>query len=99
PPPTKRNRRRRTESTEAMTDSTYAVPAGAAGIQRLAAGVGVVGLALCGVGFRSSPEQSYRAWLVAFLFWWGVSLGSMAWMMVHHLSGGQWGVVTRRIFE
>jgi hypothetical protein len=36
---------------------------------------------------------------MAFLFWWGVSLGSMAWMMVHHLSGGQWGVVTRRIFE
>jgi len=82
-----------------MTDSTYAVPAGAAGIQRLAAVVGVVGLALCGVGFMSSPEQFYRAWLVAFLFWWGVSLGSMAWMMVHHLSGGQWGVVTRRIFE
>ena len=82
-----------------MTDSTYAVPAGAAGIQRAAAVVGVVGLVLCGVGFSSSPEQFYRAWLIGFLFWWGVSLGSMAWMMVHHLSGGQWGVVTRRIFE
>jgi hypothetical protein len=82
-----------------MTDSTYAVPTGAAGIQRMAAVVGVAGLALCGFGFMSSPEQFYRAWLVAFLFWWGVSLGSMAWMMVHHLSGGQWGVVTRRVFE
>jgi hypothetical protein len=82
-----------------MTDSTYAVPAGAAGIQRLAAVVGVAGLALCGFGFMSSPEQFYRSWLIAFLFWWGVSLGSMAWMMVHHLSGGQWGVVTRRVFE
>lgn len=82
-----------------MTDSTYAVPSGAAGIQRMAAVVGVAGLALCGFGFMSSPEQFYRAWLVAFLFWWGVSLGSMAWMMVHHLSGGQWGVVTRRVFE
>jgi hypothetical protein len=82
-----------------MTDSTFAVPSGAAGIQRIAAVVGVAGLALCGFGFMSSPEQFYRAWLVAFLFWWGVSLGSMAWMMVHHLSGGQWGVVTRRVFE
>ena len=82
-----------------MTDSTYAVPSNAASIQRLAAIVGIVGLALCGFGFTRSPEQFYRAWLVAFLFWWGVSLGSMAWMMVHHLSGGQWGVVTRRVFE
>jgi hypothetical protein len=82
-----------------MTDSTYAVPSGAAGIQRLAAVVGVVGLGLCAFGFTSSPEQFYRAWLVAFLFWWGVSLGSLAWMMLHHLSGGQWGVVTRRVFE
>jgi hypothetical protein len=82
-----------------MTDSTYAVPSGAANVQRLAAVVGVVALALCGFGFTSNPEQFYRAWLIGFLFWWGVSLGSMAWMMVHHLSGGQWGVVTRRIFE
>jgi len=82
-----------------MTDSTYAVPSGAAGIQRLAAGIGVVGLGVCAFGFTSSPEQFYRAWLIAFLFWWGVSLGSLAWMMIHHLSGGQWGVVTRRVFE
>ena len=82
-----------------MTHSTYAVPSGAATIQRLAAVIGVAGLALCAFGFTHSPEQFYRAWLMAFLFWWGVSLGSMAWMMVHHLSGGQWGVVTRRVFE
>ena len=57
-----------------MTDSTYAVPSGAAGIQRLAAVVGVVGLGLCAFGFTSSPEQFYRAWLIAFLFWWGWEL-------------------------
>ena len=82
-----------------MTASTYAAPSRVSSLQRLALIVGVVGLGLCAVGFSAGREQFFRAWLIAFLFWWGVSLGSLAWMMVHHLSGGQWGVVTRRVFE
>src|SRR4029078_5822277 len=82
-----------------MTGSTYAAPSRVSSLQRLALIVGVVGLGLCAVGFSAGREQFFRAWLIAFLFWWGVSLGSLAWMMIHHLSGGQWGVVTRRIFE
>ena len=82
-----------------MTAFTYAAPSRVSSLQRLALIVGVVGLGLCAVGFSASREQFFRAWLIAFLFWWGVSLGSLAWMMVHHLSGGQWGVVTRRVFE
>ena len=27
------------------------------------------------------------------------SLGSMALLMLQHLSGGQWGLVSRRVFE
>jgi hypothetical protein len=82
-----------------MTASTFAAPSRVSSLQRLALIVGVVGLGLCAVGFSASREQFFRAWLIAFLFWWGVSLGSLAWMMIHHLSGGQWGVVTRRVFE
>jgi hypothetical protein len=82
-----------------MTASTYAAPSRVSSLQRLALTVGVVGLGLCAVGFSVGREQFFRAWLIAFLFWWGVSLGSLAWMMIHHLSGGQWGVVTRRVFE
>ena len=82
-----------------MTASTYAAPSRVSSLQRVALIVGVVGLGLCAVGFSAGREQFVRAWLIAFLFWWGVSLGSLAWMMVHHLSGGQWGVVTRRVFE
>ena len=82
-----------------MTASTYAAPSRVSSLQRVALIVGVVGLGLCAVGFSAGREQFFRAWLIAFLFWWGVSLGSLAWMMVHHLSGGQWGVVTRRVFE
>ena len=75
------------------------MPAGAAGVQRIALGVGVVGLGLLALGYSSSHEHFFRAYLIAFVFWSGVALGSLAWSMVHHLSGGAWGVVTRRVFE
>ncbi len=82
-----------------MTDTTYSVPAGAAGVQRIALGVGVVGLGLLALGYSSSHQHFFRSYLIAFVFWTGVALGSLAWLMVHHLSGGAWGVVTRRVFE
>ena len=82
-----------------MTDTTYSVPAGVAGVQRIALGVGVVGLGLLALGYSSSHEHFFRAYLIAFVFWTGVALGSLAWSMIHHLSGGAWGVVTRRVFE
>jgi len=53
---------------------------------------------LCAVGFVVDRDQFFRAWLIAFLLFLGISLGSMALMMIQHLSGGQWGVF-RRIFE
>jgi len=82
-----------------MTDTTYSVPAGVAGVQRIALGVGVVGLGLLALGYSTSHEHFFRAYLIAFVFWTGVALGSLAWSMIHHLSGGAWGVVTRRVFE
>src|SRR5258708_29201427 len=44
-----------------------------------------------------SPEEFYRAYLLGFMCWLGVSLGSMAIIMIRHLTGGGWGVVIRRI--
>jgi hypothetical protein len=82
-----------------MTDTTYSVPASVAGVQRIALGVGVVGLGLLALGYSTSHEHFFRAYLIAFVFWTGVALGSLAWSMIHHLSGGAWGVVTRRVFE
>lgn len=82
-----------------MTDTTYSVPAGVAGVQRIALGVGVVGLGLLALGYSTSHEHFFRSYLIAFVFWTGVALGSLAWSMIHHLSGGAWGVVTRRVFE
>jgi hypothetical protein len=43
------------------------------------------------------PEQFYRAYLLGFMDWLGLALGSMAILMIRHLTGGGWGTVIRRI--
>jgi hypothetical protein len=61
--------------------------------------VGAIGLALAVVGFFVNSDQFFRSWLIGFLFVLGLTLGSLALLMLQHLSGGQWGLVARRIFE
>jgi hypothetical protein len=60
--------------------------------------VGLVGLALCALGFFIDRGHFFRAWLISFWLFLGISLGSLAFVMIQHLTGGQWGVF-RRVFE
>jgi hypothetical protein len=60
--------------------------------------VGVVGLVGCGIAFLLDRDHFFRSWLVAYMLFLGIALGSMAMVMIQHLSGGAWGVF-RRIFE
>jgi hypothetical protein len=43
------------------------------------------------------PDEFYRAYLLGYMAWLGVTLGSMAILMIRHLTGGGWGMVIRRI--
>jgi hypothetical protein len=43
------------------------------------------------------PAEFFHAYLLAFMAWLGVTLGSMAILMIRHLTGGGWGVVIRRV--
>jgi hypothetical protein len=61
----------------------------------VAGGAGLVG---CALGFVLDRDHFFRAWLIAYLLFLGIALGSMAFAMIQHLSGGAWGVF-RRIFE
>jgi hypothetical protein len=82
-----------------MAETTYAPPVADIDARRSRALVaGVVGLVACGVGFVVDRDHFFRSWLIAYLLFLGIALGSMALMMVQHLSGGSWGVF-RRIFE
>ena len=60
----------------------------------------MLGVVLTGAGFMmSGADRFFQAYLVAYTFWIGVALGSLALLMVQHLTGGAWGVVLRRPFE
>ena len=45
-----------------------------------------------------APAQFFHAYLFGYLFWLGVALGSLALLMTQYLTGGAWGVMTRRGF-
>ncbi len=69
------------------------------GAQRTAFGVGAAALGLCAAGAILNPAQFLRSYLVAFLFWMAIALGSAALVMLHYLVGGRWGFVIRRLLE
>lgn len=45
------------------------------------------------------PVQFFRSYLFGYLFILGLSLGSLAILLIYHLSGGRWGAVIRRLLE
>jgi len=51
------------------------------------------------VGGVVAPTQFFRSYLFAYLFWLGVAIGCLAILMIHHITGGAWGAVVRRILE
>jgi hypothetical protein len=56
------------------------------------AAAGVVSL----IGLFTNPTQFFQSYLMAYMFVLGLTLGSLAFGMVHQLTGGAWGVVIRR---
>lgn len=48
---------------------------------------------------RFRPAQLVRSWLFGWIFWLGVSLGSLGVIMMHYLLGGGWGYLIRRFGE
>ncbi len=62
--------------------------------------VGLIAAVLTIAGiFLVSPFQFYRSYLWSYVFCVGVTLGSLAWLMLQYLTGGAWGVVIRRPAE
>lgn len=68
-------------------------------LRTLALGVGGIGLIVWAIGLYFSPEQALRSWLLGFIFWGGIGIGSLGVLMLQYLTGGAWGVVIRRIVE
>lgn len=60
----------------------------------IAGGVGVV---VSLIGLFMNPKQFLQSYLMTYMFVLGATLGCLALGMIHQLSGGAWGVVTRRL--
>ena len=43
------------------------------------------------------PQEFFRGYLLSFMAWLGITLGSMAILMIRHMTGGTWGTVIRRV--
>jgi hypothetical protein len=60
---------------------------------------GIVLLAISVLGAFFNPGDFFHGYLIGFLFWLAIALGSMAFLMLQYLSGGAWGVMIRRTLE
>jgi hypothetical protein len=71
------------------------------GPQRAGLLVGAIGLVggVAGLLLGVPAEQFFRSYLIGFMFCLGIALGSLAIVMLHHLTSGGWGMVARRPFE
>jgi len=82
-----------------MTAQDYSAPDSVDRLQQRALVAGVVGFVLIAIGYVRTPGQFYHSYLIAFMFVLGLSLGSLALLMLQHLTGGHWGIVIRRPLE
>jgi len=67
--------------------------------QRTSLLVGVAGALLAILAFLLDRQQFLRSYLFAYLYWTGMALGCLAILLMHHVVGGKWGMLIRRLCE
>lgn len=63
------------------------------------AGIGVALLVVSGVGWATNAKQFYFSYLVGWTFCLSLALGSLFFVLIHHLTKAKWSIVVRRIPE
>ena len=69
------------------------------GVRKIALVTGIVGLLISIPALIMNPEQFHRSYLLAYMCCLAIPLGCLALVMMHHLTGGGWGFIIRRILE
>jgi len=87
------------EPVRRIDPEAFTAPAEVDRLRRLALGAGIAGVILLAVGLFIKPEYFFRSYLVGWVFWISVALGSLALVMVHTMTSGSWGVAARRVLE
>ena len=79
--------------------ANYQAPAELNRLRTVSLGVGGIALVAWAIGLYFAPEQALRSWLLGFIFWAGLGIGSIGILLLQYLTGGAWGVVIRRVAE
>jgi hypothetical protein len=82
-----------------MIQAEYTPPPELKRVSTMALAVGALFFALLVFGLFLDRAQFFHAYLVGFIFWIGITLGSLALLMLQHLTGGAWGLIIRRVLE
>ena len=82
-----------------MVERGYSPPVELARVRNAALVVGALLSVLLLGGLFLNADQFFHAYLVGFIFWTGITVGSLALLMLQHLTGGAWGLVIRRVLE
>ena len=61
--------------------------------------IGICALSALAIGAILDPKQFFQAYLLGYLFWIGIALGCLGILMLHNLTGGEWGVPIRAMLE
>ncbi len=65
----------------------------------LALGIGGIFTVIWAIGCFFNVEQGLRSWLLGFIFWGGIGIGSLGILLLQYLTGGAWAIVIRRFVE
>ena len=85
--------------TNSPTFPSYDLPVSWARFRMPVLIAGVLLLAASVAGSFFSPNDFFRGYLIGYLFFIGLALGSMGFLMIQYLTGGAWGVIARRPLE
>jgi hypothetical protein len=69
---------------------------GIAKLQSVALVLAIIGMIGCVIGYMQNPQEFFRAYLPAFVFWFFVGAGSLGVLLLQYTTGGEWGVLLRR---
>jgi hypothetical protein len=79
--------------------STNFAPPSLAGFRQKSLLVGGIAAIAAIIGAFIAPDQFLRGYLIGYMWVLGLALGSMALLMTGHMSGGNWWMLSRRIWE